>query len=66
MRDNRYPVRRMARRYWLLKSDPEDFGLPDLKKSPDRTTRWDGVRNYQARNLLRDEVRVGDGALACV
>lgn len=53
----------MARRYWLLKSDPEDFGLPGLKKSPGRTTRWDGVRNYQARNLLRDEVRVGDGVL---
>jgi len=53
----------MARRYWLLKSDPEDFGLPDLKKSPGRTTRWDGVRNYQARNLLRDEVQLGDGVL---
>jgi predicted RNA-binding protein with PUA-like domain len=53
----------MARRYWLLKSDPEDFGLRDLEKSPGRTTRWDGVRNYQARNLLRDDVRVGDGVL---
>jgi len=53
----------MARRYWLLKSDPDDFGLPHLKKSPKRTTCWDGVRNYQARNLLRDELSVGDRVL---
>jgi len=45
------------------KTEPETFGLADLKKSPDRTTCWDGVRYYQARNLLRDEVRVGDGVL---
>jgi predicted RNA-binding protein with PUA-like domain len=56
-------MRRMARRYWLLKSDPETFGLADLQRSPGRTTGWDGVRNYQARNLLRDELRVGDGVL---
>ena len=53
----------MARRCWLFKTDPETFGLPDLVRSRDRTTRWDGVRNYQARNLLRDEVRVGDDVL---
>ncbi|MCP3978000.1 MAG: EVE domain-containing protein [bacterium] len=53
----------MARRYWLMKSDPDTFGLPELKKSPKKTTEWDGVRNYQARNLLRDEIRVGDGVL---
>jgi len=53
----------MARRYWLFKSDPDTFGLAELKHSPDRTTTWDGVRNYQARNLLRDEVQVGDGVL---
>jgi len=53
----------MPRRYWLMKSDPDTFGLPHLKKSPARTTCWDGVRNYQARNLLRDEIRVGDGVL---
>ena len=53
----------MARRYWLLKSDPETFGLVDLKKSPKKTTMWDGVRNYQARNHLRDDFRVGDGVL---
>jgi len=50
-------------RYWLFKSDPATFGLEDLEQSPGRTTCWDGVRNYQARNLLRDEVRVGDGVL---
>jgi predicted RNA-binding protein with PUA-like domain len=53
----------MARRYWLMKSDPDTFGLAHLAKSPDQTTCWDGVRNYQARNLLRDEVRVGDRVL---
>lgn len=50
----------MAKRYWLFKSDPETFGLPELKRSPGRKTCWDGVRNYQARNLLRDDVREGD------
>ncbi len=53
----------MARRYWLLKSDPSTFGWPDLEKSRGRRTVWDGVRNYQARNTLRDEVRRGDGIL---
>jgi predicted RNA-binding protein with PUA-like domain len=53
----------MARRYWLLKSDPATFGLVHLKKSPEKTTMWDGVRNYQARNYLRDDLGVGDGVL---
>jgi len=53
----------MARRYWLLKSDPDTFGLPHLRRSKNRTTCWDGVRNYQARNLLRDQLQVGDGVL---
>ena len=39
-------------RYWLFKSDPATFGLEDLERSPGRTTCWDGVRNYQARNFL--------------
>jgi predicted RNA-binding protein with PUA-like domain len=51
----------MARRYWLLKSDPGTFGLSDLEKAIGRRTVWDGVRNYQARNTLRDDVRLGDG-----
>ncbi len=53
----------MAKRYWLLKSDPETFSFEDLRRSPKGTTRWDGVRNYQARNSLRDDVRKGDGVL---
>ena len=50
-------------RYWLMKSEPDCFGLGDLQQCPDQTTCWDGVRNYQARNLLRDEIKVGDGVL---
>jgi predicted RNA-binding protein with PUA-like domain len=53
----------MPRRYWLLKSEPETFSIDDLAASPDRTTVWDGVRNYQARNRLRDQVKKGDGVL---
>ena len=53
----------MPRRYWLLKSDPGTFGWPDLEKSKGRRTIWDGVRNYQARNTLRDDVKRGDGVL---
>lgn len=48
--------------FWLLKSEPESFSFADLMKAPKRTTHWDGVRNYQARNTLRDLVRVGDRA----
>ncbi len=51
------------KRYWLVKSEPDVFSFDDLWKAPKRTTHWDGVRNYQARNLLRDEMRVGDGVL---
>ena len=47
-------------RHWLLKSEPTAFSWDDLWAAPKRTTSWDGVRNYQARNLLRDEMRVGD------
>jgi predicted RNA-binding protein with PUA-like domain len=53
----------MARRYWLLKSDPGTFGWSDLERSKGRRTVWDGVRNYQARNTLRDDVKRGDGVL---
>ena len=48
------------RRYWLLKSEPDAFSFDDLLAAPGRTTCWDGVRNYQARNFLRDEMRPGD------
>ena len=53
----------MAKRYWLFKSEPNVFSFDDLVKSPKKTTYWDGVRNYQARNLLRDEIKEGDEVL---
>jgi predicted RNA-binding protein with PUA-like domain len=46
--------------YWLMKSEPDVFGIDDLAKSPGKTTHWDGVRNYQARNFMRDGMRRGD------
>ncbi len=46
--------------YWLFKSEPSVYSFGDLMAEPDRTTGWDGVRNYQARNYLRDDVQVGD------
>jgi predicted RNA-binding protein with PUA-like domain len=49
--------------YWLFKSEPEAYSFADLLAEPDQTTGWDGVRNYQARNLLRDSIKVGDGVL---
>ena len=50
----------MAKKYWLMKSDPDEYSIEDLKKSPNHTDSWDGVRNYQARNFMRDEMRIGD------
>ena len=50
-------------RHWLMKSEPDVFSIDDLAKAKKQTTGWDGVRNYQARNLLRDEIAVGDGVL---
>jgi predicted RNA-binding protein with PUA-like domain len=50
-------------RHWLMKSEPDVFSFQDLQRAPRRRTLWDGVRNYQARNLLRDEIAVGDGVL---
>jgi len=47
-------------RHWLMKSEPETFGLDHLAKMPKRTTMWDGVRNYQARNMMRDDMKRGD------
>jgi predicted RNA-binding protein with PUA-like domain len=48
--------------YWLMKSEPDVFGIDALERAPNRTTGWEGVRNYQARNMLRDDFRVGDRA----
>ena len=50
-------------RYWLMKSEPSVFSIDDLAAAKEQTTRWDGVRNYQARNLLRHDIAVGDGVI---
>jgi predicted RNA-binding protein with PUA-like domain len=52
-----------ARRFWLFKSEPSAFGIEHLAQSPRQTAPWDGVRNYQARNFLRDDVQCGDQVL---
>jgi predicted RNA-binding protein with PUA-like domain len=49
-------------RYWLMKSEPDEFSVDDLAAAPGQTTPWYGVRNYQARNFMRDEMSVGDRA----
>ena len=51
----------MAKHCWLFKSEPDVYSLRNLKR--DKTTYWEGVRNYQARNMLRDKIKVGDGVL---
>jgi predicted RNA-binding protein with PUA-like domain len=50
-------------KFWLIKSEPTEFSIEDLEKSKNQTTYWDGVRNYQARNFIRDEMKVGDKVL---
>lgn len=47
-------------RYWLMKSEPSAFSIDDLKAMPNQTEHWDGVRNYQARNMMRDEMQKDD------
>ncbi len=49
--------------YWLMKSEPEECSIDDLAAAPQQTVPWFGVRNYQARNFMRDEMRIGDGVL---
>ena len=46
--------------YWLFKSEPSEFSIDDLAAQPGQTDYWDGVRNYQARNMMRDDMQVGD------
>lgn len=48
--------------HWLLKTEPSTFGVDDLAAAPRKTTGWDGVRNYQARNFIRDQIKKGDEA----
>ena len=46
--------------FWLMKSEPDAFGINDLYNKPNQTEHWDGVRNYQARNMMRDAMKLGD------
>lgn len=46
--------------YWLMKSEPNAFSIDDLEQMPEQTEHWDGVRNYQARNMMRDDMKIGD------
>jgi predicted RNA-binding protein with PUA-like domain len=50
----------MGMKYWLMKSEPDVFSFKDLKSRPKKTEPWNGVRNYQARNFMRDEMKTGD------
>jgi predicted RNA-binding protein with PUA-like domain len=50
-------------RYWLMKSEPDEFSIDDLARAPQRASAWFGVRNYQARNFMRDQMQTGDQVL---
>ena len=52
-----------AKQYWLMKSEPSECSIDDLVAAPDQTVAWIGVRNYQARNFMRDAMQIGDGVL---
>lgn len=49
--------------YWLMKSEPDEASIDDLANAPQRSLPWTGVRNYQARNFMRDTMKIGDGVL---
>ncbi len=53
----------MTRQFWLMKSEPSECSIDDLARAPRQTVPWVGVRNYQARNFMRDQMRIGDGVL---
>lgn len=53
----------MTTRYWLMKSEPDEVSIDDVLAAPDQTVPWTGIRNYQARNFMRDLMRPGDGVL---
>ena len=55
--------RMASRNYWLMKSEPDVFSIDDLKNAKNQTSMWEGVRNYEARNFMRDRMKVGDGVL---
>jgi predicted RNA-binding protein with PUA-like domain len=53
----------MAKQYWLMKSEPSEVSIDDLALMPQQSVAWFGVRNYQARNFMRDQMQIGDGVL---
>jgi predicted RNA-binding protein with PUA-like domain len=53
----------MTRQYWLMKSEPTECSIEDLERAPRQSVPWVGVRNYQSRNFMRDQMRLGDGVL---
>ena len=53
----------MKKNYWLMKSEPDECSIDDVLAARGRTTPWSGVRNYQARNFMKDRMKVGDGVL---
>jgi len=53
----------MPRHYWLFKTEPTTFSIDDLIACPDGVSEWEGVRNYQAKNMLRDDIKAGDEVL---
>jgi predicted RNA-binding protein with PUA-like domain len=55
--------KKTVKNFWLMKTEPDVFSFEDLVKSPNRTTHWEGVRNYQARNFMRDLFKIGDQVL---
>src|SRR3954449_5670615 len=61
-RGGRYPAA-MSEHYWLMKSEPEEVSVDDALAAPNATVAWTGVRNYQARNFMRDGMQIGDGVL---
>jgi predicted RNA-binding protein with PUA-like domain len=54
------PIKGEKMNHWLMKSEPDAFSIDDLAAMPDKTEHWDGVRNYQARNMMRDQMKKGD------
>jgi predicted RNA-binding protein with PUA-like domain len=59
------PLRGNPPGFWLMKSEPDECSVDDLARAPSRCVPWVGVRNYQARNFMRDAMRIGDGVLFC-
>jgi predicted RNA-binding protein with PUA-like domain len=53
-------IKGRSMQYWLFKTEPDAFSIDDLANMPNKTEHWDGIRNYQARNFLRDDVKLGD------